>query len=99
METPPPPGWLTCNVDAAFFDKECKSSFGCILRDDSGGFVACCGGRLVGALDPRVAEALAFREALSWLKNLDKQQVYIELDNLSVVETIRTKTCDNSFFG
>lgn len=96
---PPPPGWLTCNVDVALFDKENKISLGCILRNDSGDFVAGYGGRLTGAFEPRVAEALAFREARSWLKKLDKQQVYIELDNLSVVEAIRTKSRDNSFFG
>lgn len=96
---PPPSGWLSCNVDAAFWEKESRGSFGCILRDESGDFVAGYGGKLSGAIDSRVAEALAFREALSWLKKLNKQQVYIELDCLGVVEAIRTRTFDSSFFG
>lgn len=96
---PPPLGWETCNVDAAFFEKENRSSYGCNLRDSSGSFVAGRGGQLLGALDSRVAEALAFREALSWLKNLKKQNVYVELDNLDVVEAVRSKTKDDSYFG
>lgn len=80
---PPPQGGQTCNVDAAFFEKDNRSSYGCILRDDSGNFVAGCGGRLLGALEPRVPEALAFLEALSWLKKLENQNVYVELDGRS----------------
>lgn len=34
---PPPPGWLTYNIYADFHKSDDKSSFGCIVRDDSGG--------------------------------------------------------------
>ena len=53
----------------------------------------------MGALDCRVAEAMAFREALSWLKKLGKHNIFVELDNLNVVEAIRSKTKDDSYFG
>lgn len=96
---PPPTGWKTCSVDAAYFENENKSAYGFVLRDDHGNFVAGCGGRLMGALDARVAEMLAFREALSWLKNMAYQDVYVELDSLIVVEAIRSKASDNSYFG
>lgn len=66
---PPPTGWRSCSIDAAFFEEDGRSSYGCILRDEADSFVAGCGGRLLGALNSRVAEALVFREALSWLKN------------------------------
>lgn len=60
-----PEGMMTCNIDAAFSKKDGRGSFGCLLRDDAGNFIAACGDQLGGALDPQVAEALAFREALS----------------------------------
>lgn len=69
------------------------------MRDDSGSSVAGCGGRLQGALNSRVAEVLAFREALSWLKKLNTQNVYVELDNLNVVEAICNQSRDDSYFG
>lgn len=83
----------------AFSEKDGRSSFGCILIDETGSFMAGCGGQLSGALDPRVAEVLAFREALSWLKNMGRQQVYVELDSLNVVEALHSKTRDSSFIG
>lgn len=64
---PPPAGWKSCNIDASYFENDGRSSYGCILQDDSVSFVASCGGRLQGALDSRVVEALALREALTWL--------------------------------
>ncbi|XP_074352117.1 uncharacterized protein LOC141691281 [Apium graveolens] len=76
-----------------------KCSYGFVLRDDQGDFIAGGGGRLLGALDPRTAEALAFREALSWIKNKGCQNVYMELDCLSVVEAIRCKASDEPYFG
>lgn len=69
------------------------------MRDAAGNFVAGYGGKLPGALDSRVAKTLAFREALSWLKKMGKHQVYVELDNLNVVEAVRSKTIDDSYFG
>ena len=59
------------------------------------GFLTSCGGFLAGALDSRVAKALAFREALSSLKKLNNQNVYIELDNLNVVECVG---CGSMYF-
>lgn len=77
-------GWLTCNVDAAVKLHESNSSFGCVLRNDDGIFVAAYGGKLEGIVDPKIAEAMTFREALSWLKNRNSSQVYIELDCLGL---------------
>lgn len=36
----PTPDWKTCNVDAAVFESKGSSSFGCLLRDENGEFVA-----------------------------------------------------------
>ncbi|KAL8147588.1 hypothetical protein AgCh_005054 [Apium graveolens] len=75
----------------SFLEMGKKCSYGFVLRDDQGDFIAGGGGRVLGALDPRTAEPLAFRDALSWLKNKGCQNVYMELDCLSVVEAIRYK--------
>lgn len=61
----PQQGWFTCNIDAAVFSENNLSSFGCLLRDEYGSFVAGYGGSFMGDLDPKIAEAMAFREALS----------------------------------
>lgn len=36
-------------------------SFGCLLRDEKGEFIAGYGGSFMGDLDPKIAEAMAFR--------------------------------------
>ena len=43
--------------------------FGFTLRDDNGAVKAKVHGRTLGPVDPFIAEALGYREALSWLKN------------------------------
>lgn len=95
----PGPGWLVCNVDAAVFERSGRSSFGCVLRNDQGQFVAGYGGFWPGIVEPKVAEALAFKEALSWLKRRGISCVYIELDSLNVVQAFDSKTRDSSYVG
>lgn len=50
-------------------------------------------------IGPKIAEALAFREALSWLKTLQISRVFIELDSLCVVQAFHGKTKDSSYLG
>ncbi|KAL6578159.1 hypothetical protein OROMI_010487 [Orobanche minor] len=95
----PSPDWKTCNIDAAVFERNGRSSFGCLIRDENGAFVAGYGGSLAGVLDPKITEALAFRAALSWLKNLQISQVYIELDSLIVVQAFHSKIKYSSYLG
>lgn len=95
----PNPGWLTCNVDAAVNIRGNSSSFGCLIRDDTWTFKAAYGGSFVGISDAKMAEAMAFREALSWLKKMQIQRVYIELDALGVVQAFRSNQNDDSYFG
>lgn len=40
-------------------------------------FLAGYGGKSLGNVDPKIAEAIAFREALSWLKKLQVPQIFI----------------------
>lgn len=58
------------------------------------------GGQFAGINDPKIAEALAFREALSWIKRRNNTNVCFELDSLLVVQAMRRKTgADRSYFG
>lgn len=95
----PSPGWKSRNVDAVVSINSGHSSFGCILRDEQGSFIAGYGGNLMGIVDPRTAEAMAFREVLSWLKRLHISQVFIELDSLGVVQAFHSNLSDDSYFG
>lgn len=92
-------GWVTFNVDAAVNEIRKSSAFGCLIRDDKGSFLAGCGGHLMHSIDPKIAEAMAFREALSWLKKRGVSNVFIELDSLSVVQAVQSPKQDISYFG
>ncbi|VFR01584.1 unnamed protein product [Cuscuta campestris] len=58
-----------CFFDAATSVSEESISFGCVLFDPGGAFVAAANGGKLGPLDPLLAEALACKETLSWLRN------------------------------
>ncbi|KAH9710584.1 DNA mismatch repair protein MLH3 [Citrus sinensis] len=60
----PPLGWFKCNVDAGVFSSQGRYSFGGVIRDYGGGFVAAKCQSFSGLFRPREAEALAVREAL-----------------------------------
>lgn len=52
----------------------------------------------MGDFEPKVAEATAFREALSWVKSKGLVKVVFVLDSLLVVQAIRVKGKDSSYF-
>ena len=55
--------------------------------------------RFCFVLVPAFAEALGFKEALSWVKSLNVQSVLFEMDALLVVQAIQHPIQDNSLFG
>lgn len=95
----PHQGWFSCNVDAATSVEKSLSSFGCIIRNDAGEFVAGLGGVFLGVVDPKLAEAMAFREALSWVNRKALENVVFQLDALGVVQAWSRKKRDISYFG
>lgn len=50
-------------------------------------------------LNPKITEAIMFREVLSWLKKRRVDQVHIELDFLIVVQAFKNKKKDSSYLG
>lgn len=85
------------NIDIAVFENNGSSSIGCLIRDENGAFIADCKSKLAGILDPKIAETLAFRKALSWLKNIHISQVFIELDSLSMIQNFHGKIKNSSY--
>lgn len=61
-------------------------------------FIAGCRGKLSGIVDLKIAEALAFREVLRWLKKMQVSQVFIEMDSLEVVQAFHNNQNDFSYF-
>ncbi|XP_073275463.1 uncharacterized protein [Primulina huaijiensis] len=52
-----------------------------------------------GSVGIKDAEAMAFKEALSWIESMNVQEVIFESDSKIVVEAISSETEDNSEFG
>nr|GMC54219.1 uncharacterized protein LOC109155154 [Ipomoea batatas] len=65
-----PQGGLKLNVDAANDKNSLNTGFGFILLDSDGHLVAVMEGNWKGFLHAKMAEAIAVREALKWLKTL-----------------------------
>lgn len=72
---------MKCNIDAVEFGE--RVGFGAVVRDYNGAFVAVAGSRLECGNDPYLAEAMAVREALSWLKGLGWTNIDFESDCLN----------------
>ena len=64
----PPVGFLKCNFDDSSFSSQNIASFGIIIHNSDGKFVAVKNSVLHCSMNPALAEALSCREALSWLK-------------------------------
>ncbi|VFQ76053.1 unnamed protein product [Cuscuta campestris] len=89
-----------CFVDAAFAPDSGRVAFGCALFSATNCFLAAINGELLCSPDPLMAEAMACREALSWIKTLDIHNVEILMDCQRVVSAISdTSFSLTSYFG
>lgn len=99
MWEPPPLGVLKCNVDTALFGEENKASFGFILRDHAGAFVAAGNGQLECIMEPTMAKAMSFKEALAWLKEQAYDYLIMEVDCKSLWLKLCAPSEDLSYLG
>ncbi|XP_031111974.1 uncharacterized protein LOC116015948 [Ipomoea triloba] len=58
-----------CFFDARFCPSSLKASFGAVLVSATGSFIAACAGPIPSCFSPLMAEAVASKEALSWLRD------------------------------
>lgn len=86
----PQHGWLKMNVDAAIDISRGRMGFEWILRDRQGAFIAEKRKAWRGTFEPKVAEAMAIGEALSWLKEAGQNYVQVESDSLQVIQNLKS---------
>lgn len=95
----PPAGWSKINVDASYQSGATHIGAGCIIRDDQGRFIRARATRIHGGVSTREAEALSFKEALTWTKNWRKCRCIFELDAKMVVDVVNGASKNSIFHG
>ncbi|KAL6581211.1 hypothetical protein OROMI_007134 [Orobanche minor] len=95
----PPVGFLKCNVDASVMTEEGRAGFGAVVCDENGAFVAAVGGSIAFTPDIVMAEALALKEALSWLQDMNYRKVQVETDCQMLTRILTSQRADLSYLG
>nr|GLL29845.1 uncharacterized protein LOC109152486 [Ipomoea trifida] len=88
---------LKCNVDAAIFDD--WAGFGAVVQNHEGKFVPAYGARLECGRDPFLAESMAVKEALAWLKARGFNNLLLESNCLSFCYSFNATSLDLSCVG
>ena len=71
------------------FSEDDKFSFACLARDHEGQVVNVISSCRDGVLSSELAKAVGVRDALSWIKSKNWQNVVLETDCLILVQGIR----------
>ncbi|XP_016177823.1 uncharacterized protein LOC107620121 [Arachis ipaensis] len=87
---PPPPGWIKCNVDAAFREVYSGGATAAVFRDHAGSLLTASNHR-IAASSPLAAEAFAVREALIMAKNFQLDRIIFESDSLILIQALKSK--------
>ena len=87
----PLPGFVKCNIDAAVFREEGKSSWGIVVRDSQGLFLHAASRVVNGLFQVRELETLGLREVLSWIKQLGFERVIFETTHSKQFKLCRTE--------
>ncbi|XP_019179034.1 PREDICTED: uncharacterized protein LOC109174244 [Ipomoea nil] len=91
---------LRCYFDAGYRQHTGEATYGVVLLNHEGVFMAVTAGTLPGAFSPIMAEALACKEALSWLKGRDTQMVELLTDCMELRNMIKSRsTGTRSYVG
>ncbi|XP_074374037.1 uncharacterized protein LOC141714416 [Apium graveolens] len=78
-------------VDATFFFEVSSYGIGLLARDDEGRVIQGRSEAFAGEVRPEYAEAVAIKEALSWIKASEWREVTLESDYLAVIQLIHSK--------
>lgn len=90
---------IKITVDAAIFTEYNFSGMGLVARDKRGELVKARTVGVQGTYPAEVVEAIAIKEALSWIKDERWEHVEVESDSLGTVQAIRSKVPMLSPFG
>lgn len=94
-----PTGSLKINCDAAVFWHNNCSSWASVVRDEAGLFVATKSFKSTGIMEPKLAESLAVKEALTWCHEQHIMNAIIETDAAVVVHGIHSAEPDFTTCG
>ncbi|XP_058746722.1 uncharacterized protein LOC131619666 [Vicia villosa] len=97
--SPPPEGWLKCNVDAGFNKQGGTTNRGWCVRDDTGNFIFAGIAWDIGTLTILEAEALALKEAIQGAISSQLDKVIFESDSQGVVQAIDSNYKGDSEFS
>ncbi|VFQ67010.1 unnamed protein product [Cuscuta campestris] len=95
----PRDGFVKVNIDASTGLIDDMMGVGFIARNELGVFLAAKNTSFRGSYGPREAEAVAVKEALSWIKSKGWMQVEIEIDCKEVVDALNNPSDDWSYFS
>ncbi|RYR09735.1 hypothetical protein Ahy_B05g078136 [Arachis hypogaea] len=88
---PPPNDWLKVNVDATFKKESGNGTISAVVRDKEGKVLLGFTGK-IQANSSIIAEAMAIRQALIIVNNLQLGKTLIESDNQRLVQAIKSKS-------
>ncbi|KAL8097342.1 hypothetical protein AgCh_030472 [Apium graveolens] len=93
----PPEDWIKINTDAACDFRTNTMGLRCVARDEFGNFQRARGTVMYPSVQPRIAEALIFREALSWIKQWRTTKCIFESNSKQLVDALNGSQA-NSYF-
>lgn len=86
-------------TDVAMFRDRGEYGYAMIARDSNGELIEAKTCLRNGQEEPEVVEAIAVKEALSWIKSKNWQKVVVETDCMAVVQGVRSDVRMRSQFG
>ncbi|XP_074377883.1 uncharacterized protein LOC141719404 [Apium graveolens] len=81
---------MEVNVDAAVFTETDCVGIGSVISDENGGFLRARTQKIRALFQPREAEAIALKKALSWVKEVGYQRCVFETDAKTVVDAYKS---------
>jgi hypothetical protein len=97
--TPPPPGSVLVNSDAAIFKESAGMAAGVIIRDHLGTCIAACRQYINNLPSPEYGEAIALRRAVLLARDRGLDKAIFASDCLSLVQRMDSSTRDRSSVG
>ncbi|XP_019198176.1 PREDICTED: uncharacterized protein LOC109192004 [Ipomoea nil] len=86
------PSLRRCRVDAGYLHDTGRATVGAVLFNANGEYISAFNAPLPTCLSPLMAEALACKEALSWLKGRGEQNIELYTDCLTLQRYLATPT-------
>lgn len=90
---------MKISADAAMFSEYESFGFDLVARDDKGALIHARTRYMSGMVSTTMAEVMAIKEALSWIKSKGWSKVVVESDCLAAIQAIRSKTPMTSPLG